>query len=154
MQVEVTKKATIDDLQNVMGGEFPAHHPQSFFESRLNDDMAFIAKTDEQPVGFLLYSILWGNTPLIELIKVKPEFQRNGIGKSLMAAAVQDIKNRIPYEVIISSSETANDMGNLFHKHMGFEPAHSITMYHGEENFYRIQLNDLEENLKDLKKNA
>lgn len=144
MVLEITKDINKQDILPLLGGSYPDYHPESYFDSRIRDKMIFIAKIEQDVVGFLIYTIIWGNTPMIELIKVKPEYQRQGIGKKLLRAALKEISERVPYKVVLSSSEVVNKNGNLFHEKMGFLPSSVVTMFHGEERFYTYNLEEIE----------
>src|SRR5687767_9926511 len=110
MPVTITKNITTENLEDIFEGPIPSHHPDYFFRSRINDGFVFLATYDGKPAGFLTYTIWWGNCPFIELLKVKPECQKHGIGRALLAAAAEDLKSK-KFKTLISSSEAVNDAG-------------------------------------------
>lgn len=101
--------------------------------------MSYLATIDGQNAGFLNYVIWWGNTPFIELLKVKPAFQRRGVGTALLQAAIQDLKQR-GFTQLISSTEVINPLGLSFHHRLNFIKLNSLSLLHGEEQFYKIFL--------------
>ncbi len=139
---EITKKITIQDIEKVYGHPIPEEHPDYFITSRLNDGFAFVAKENGKVLGFLIYTIWWGNCPFIELIKVRAENQRVGIGKALLKTAAKDIYNK-NFKTLISSTEVVNNIGREFHNTCKFKKLNSLMLPHGEEQFYKIELEDL-----------
>jgi GNAT superfamily N-acetyltransferase len=136
----VDKSITINDIKHVFEGEIPEYHPVSYFKSRINDGMGFIAKdSNNEPIGFLIYNIWWGNCPSIELIKVKEKHQRHGAGTELLEAAKKEIKS-LGFSKLISSTEVINPLGLGFHDKIGFKKLNSLNLPHGEEQFYSINL--------------
>lgn len=115
----------------------------SYIEARLRDERVFLAKNGDNPLGFLIYDIWWGNCPFIELIKVKADDQRSGIGKSLLNEAITEIKAQ-SFKNLISSSEVINDMGLNFHKSFGFRDLGILDLPHGKEKFFKINLEAME----------
>ena len=142
MDVTISKDITEDDIRNVFGGTIPDCHPPSFINAKLRDEQAFVAKENGKPVGFLLYSIWWGNCPFIEYVKIKEPQQRRRVGLKLLQAAAQDIQAQ-NFKELISSSEVVNDIGNNFHTKWGFKKLNTLPLPHGEEQFYKVDLANL-----------
>ena len=142
MTITISKNLTKKDFQDIFGGSIPDCHPDHFIQSRLNDGFAFVAKEGDLPVGFLIYTIWWGNCPFIELIKIKDNYRRQGIGNQLLKTAAKDIYTK-NYKELISSSEVINDMGKNFHKKCGFKEMEILNLSHEKEQFFKIKLEDL-----------
>ena len=104
--------------------------------------MVFTAKKDGDAIGFLIYNIWWGNCPFIELIKIRENSQKQGIGKALLKEAATEIKNK-NFKTLISSSEVINDVGKDFHTKCNFEKLNTLNLPHGEEQFFTIDLDKL-----------
>jgi len=140
MALSISKNISTEDLANIFGGNIPIKdHPLSYINTRLQEEHIFLARMDNQPAGFLIYDIWWGNCPFIELLKVNETYQRKGIGKELLSAAIKEIKSK-NFTKLISSSEVVNDMGLSFHKSFGFSPLKTLDLPHGEEQFFSIDL--------------
>ena len=137
--LEITKKFSLEELTEAFGGEISDYHPPEFIQSRLNSGYIFLAKVDNKPAGFLIYSIWWGNCPFTELIKIRPKFQRSGIGSQLLDSAKAELKEK-GFKELISSTEVINNMGFSFHQKQGFEPLNSLQLPHGEEKFFAMKL--------------
>jgi len=110
-----------------------------YLSSRIRDGFVYLAARDNENVGFLIYSIWWGNTPFIELLTVKPECRRSGAGTALLEAAVRDIKAK-GFRDIISSAIAANPLGVQFHEKKGFQKLESLSMPHAQEQFFRLKI--------------
>ncbi|MBI1328068.1 MAG: GNAT family N-acetyltransferase [Alphaproteobacteria bacterium] len=139
MSVTITNDVTLDDLRICFGGEFPDSKPVEYLQARINDKSVFVAKKDGVPAGFVIYCVWWGDCPFIELLKVRPEFQRDKIGTLLMRTAAQAIAAK-GYKELISSSEVINNMGISFHLKQGFRKLNTLDLPHGEEQFFRIEI--------------
>lgn len=110
-------------------------HPHWFLQESIEHKRVLGAEKDEKIVGYLLYQILWGNTPFLALIKVTRAFQKKGIGESLEKALLEKLKTE-GYHKIISSTETINNAGRLFHEKNHFIPLGELKMIYGNEIFY------------------
>jgi L-amino acid N-acyltransferase YncA len=140
--MSISKSITVDDISQVYEGQIPDYHPTSYLQTRLHDNMAFVAKDNSKnAIGFLIYNIWWGNCPFIELIKIHKSYQRQGIGLALLEEAKREIKSK-GFKKLISSTEIVNQLGLGFHDKAGFKKLNSLDLPHGEEQFYSIDLNE------------
>ena len=137
--IKIEKARSLEQFKSVFDGEIPDHNPASYMEERMKDGTAFVAIVDDQAAGFLIYNVWWGNLPFIELIKVNPKVQRQGIGSALLEAAKDEIKTK-GFDVLISSTELSNPLGLAFHAKQSFRELNDLDLPHGEEKFYRIEL--------------
>ncbi|MFZ2587177.1 MAG: GNAT family N-acetyltransferase [Alphaproteobacteria bacterium] len=139
-RVRIAKGTTIDQIRHVFGGTIPEWHPDEFIQSRLRSGYVFVALDEnDHPIGFLIYSIWWGNCPFIELIKVVEDMRGMGIGSQLLDVAKAEIKAK-GFEMLIASSEMTNMLGQKFHEKLGFKKLNSLVLPHGEEQFFGINL--------------
>lgn len=111
-------------------------HTDQFFEQGIEGGMVLVAYFENKPAGYLIYQVLWGNTPFVALLRIMPEFRGEGLGRKLIEISEQKLKGE-GYEGFISSSETINDGGKAFHDKMGFVEIGKLQMIHGEEVFYK-----------------
>ena len=114
-------------------------HDESFFREGLAAGRVLIVDSGDKAAGYLIYQVLWGNTPFLALVRVLPESRGKGIGKKMLSICEEKLKKE-GYEAIISSSEKVNKEGNEFHVKMGFEPVGTVQMIYGAEVFYRKNL--------------
>lgn len=80
----------------------------------------FIAELDGRRAGHLRLDFLWSKFPFIALIRVLPEFQRQGVGQGLL----EFIENRLRdkgHDTLYSSSQVNAREAQAWHRHLGFE---------------------------------
>lgn len=114
-------------------------HTKSFFEEGIVAKRLAIAFCDSKPAGYVIYQVLWGNTPFVALLRVLSVFQGKGLGKMLMEMVEEKMRSE-GYAALISSSEEVNDGGKAFHEKMGFERIGTLDMIFGEEIFFKKKL--------------
>lgn len=122
--------------------EFDTHgysHPPKYFDDCYATNSILVALENNVIVGYLVYHVIWGNTPFIELIQIPSMSQKKGIGSKLVLALEKKLKTE-GFNTLLSSSEVINNMGNAFHQKVGFEHVGVIDMFYGKENFYRKQI--------------
>ncbi len=137
MHVRVTKSVSQADLLDVYPGSSVGK--ADFLNDRIKTNSVFLAQGDDVNLGFLIYSIWWGDCPFIEYLKVKEEFRRRGVGEALLKAVIEEIKSKGHVE-LVSSTKTNNDMGLSFHKKIGFKPLNSLVLPDGEEQFFTLKI--------------
>src|ERR1700739_3371289 len=94
-------------------------HEESYLQQQIAAGRVFLARSGEQVVGYLIYELIWGNTPFLALIRVLPEFQRKGIGSALFKELERALKQS-GFKALVGSS-TAGEIGNEFQVKMGFK---------------------------------
>lgn len=114
-------------------------HASSYFDEVIKNQKILVAVEDAQIIGYLIYHIIWGNTPFVELIYVTKEYQRIGVGLQLLTDLERKLKT-LGYTVVISSSEQKNEIGNTFHKKHGFESIGTLDMIYGKEAYYKKKI--------------
>lgn len=142
MLVDIVNATSQEQIEAVFDGEAPHYHPDEFWNTRINEKRVFIAKNNNKPIGLLTYTIWWGNTPFLELIHIQDHFQRQGIARELLRIAAKDIKTKT-FKTLISSCEISNEDSLLFHAALGFKKLNSLTLPHGEEQFFSIDIKAL-----------
>ena len=60
--------------------------PEAFMHESVKRQRVLVAETKNEVVGYALWQVLWGNTPVLSLLKIFPKHQRNGAGSALLAA--------------------------------------------------------------------
>lgn len=136
--------ATLNDRAGIdkITEEFSDHgysHSSRYFDEAISTQKVLLALEDEKVVGYLTFHIIWGNTPYIELLRVSSSYQKKGIGSKLLLELEKKLKAD-GHEVLLSSSERVNDVGNNFHKKYGFDPIGELNMIYGKEVFYKKNL--------------
>ena len=133
--------ATESNLSGVMkiNAEFSEendyNNPESFYLESIENSRLLALEVDKKVVGFLVFQILWGNTPFLALIKISRDFQRQGLGKKMINIFEKKLK-KLGFKNYISSSEEINEIGKIFHKKLGFKNIGSLNMIYGKEIFF------------------
>lgn len=140
--ITISNDVKIGDIHDFFEQNIPSHKPEYYWDARLSSKSVFIARDNGTVCGFLVFNIIWGDMAFIELIKIKDDYQRAGIGKKLLLEAANHI-SKLRFTKLISSSEVINDDGKAFHTRMGFEKLNTLDLPHGEEQFYKIEIKDL-----------
>jgi N-acetylglutamate synthase-like GNAT family acetyltransferase len=86
---------------------------------KLQNDEIILAEMEKELVGYLRVEYLWAEYPYIGLIIVRPEHQRKGIGRKLLAYLEEHLERQGIYE-LYSSSQVNEPEPQEWHRHMGF----------------------------------
>jgi ribosomal protein S18 acetylase RimI-like enzyme len=79
-----------------------------------------VAELSGHLVGYLRLEYLWARIPYIELIRVSPEYQRQGIGKALLSY-VEEFLREQGHTALYSSSQVDEAEPQAWHRRVGFE---------------------------------
>ena len=108
--------ATQRDLPFVhQDGYIPVHTIARKIEER----EVLVAERDSVLVGYVRIEYLWSKLPYIALIRVLPEFQRQGVGRALLAFLEEQLR-AAGHTVLLSSSQADELEPQAWHRHMGF----------------------------------
>lgn len=110
-------------------------HPKEYFEESVRYQRVLLAQAGEQAVAYLVYEVIWGNTAFLSLLKVLPNYQRQGIGKS-MVKVLEERLISLGFKTYVTSSETVNPNTKRFFPDLRFVRIGELQMEHGEEIFY------------------
>ncbi|MGH7204482.1 MAG: GNAT family N-acetyltransferase [Candidatus Levyibacteriota bacterium] len=127
-----------DKITKEFGNHEYSHSPKYFDKAILTNNI-FVAIDNDEIIGYLIYHVIWGNTPFIELLRVTSKYQREGIGSKLLLEFEKKMKED-EYDEIVSSSERVNEVGNAFHKKHEFKIIGELDMIYGKETFYLKKL--------------
>ncbi|MGI8669438.1 MAG: GNAT family N-acetyltransferase, partial [Aridibacter sp.] len=73
-----------------------------------------VAEKNDVQIGFLQLEYLWSSVPYIALIKVLPEFQRQGVGKKLLEFT-ESLLRENGHKEIYSSSQANEPQPQQWH---------------------------------------
>lgn len=142
MEIEIREASPVD-LRSIskINELFSAtySHREEFFREGIMFNRAIVACENDIVIGYLIYEILWGNTPFLALVRVVPEARRKSVGTKLLSSLEERLKKE-NFTVLISSSEEVNKSGNEYHKKTGFKNIGTVEMIYGKEVFYRKDL--------------
>lgn len=97
-----------------------SHISEEIINRKIEWQEIFVAEIQEIPVGFLQLEYLWSSVPYISLISVLPEYQKQGIGKSLLKFT-EDFLRHKNFKSLYSSSQANESEPQAWHRHVGFE---------------------------------
>jgi len=95
------------------------HIPVEVAARKIEAQEILIAEANGALVGYLRLEFLWSLVPYIALIRVLPEYQRQGAGRALLAF-LEDRLRRQGHTVLYSSSQVDEAEPQAWHRHMGF----------------------------------
>jgi ribosomal protein S18 acetylase RimI-like enzyme len=120
-------------FENSWGVTWP--HPREYFAESIRTGRTLVARREGSIIGYLVYEVLWGNTPFLSLLKVHSQSQRIGVGTRLVGL----LENRLRdagFRSCITSSESTNPNTKEFFPKLGFNHIGELSMHHGGEMFY------------------
>lgn len=97
-----------------------SHISENVISRKIEWEEIFVAEIKENLIGFLQLEYLWSSVPYISLIKVLPDYQRQGIGKSLLKFAEDFLRDK-NFKSLYSSSQADEFEPQAWHRHIGFE---------------------------------
>lgn len=74
---------------------------------KMSHDEIFVALCGDQVIGYLRVGYLWGRVPCIDLIRLLPDHQGQGIGRQMLGVLEDELRQR-GCRMLLSSS-TANE---------------------------------------------
>lgn len=114
-------------------------NPSDFFLESILHNRLLVAKKKEKIIGYLVYQILWGNTPILALVRVHPDFQRKNIGQEMVLFFEEELRKK-GFTEYISSHEIVNIISENFHKKLEMKCIGKLEMIYGKEKFYRKKI--------------
>ena len=143
----VIRFARLDDLDFAyQDGYIPAEVLKRKIEGQLalNPDRiedVVVAEWNGKRVGYVRLEYLWSIVPYIALIRVLPEYRRQGVGKALLRF-IETFLREAGHDVLYSSSQADEPEPQAWHRHVGFEECGFITGINEDigEVFFRKRL--------------
>ena len=111
-------------------------NPDWFLKESLENGRALLAYKDGKPAGYLIYQVLWGNSPFCSLIKVVPEYRRMGLATDLINKFEKHLKDE-GYDAYVMSTELINSDTKGFFPELDLTEIGILDMVHGKEVFYK-----------------
>lgn len=94
--------------------------------AQIRDGRLRIMESAGEPVGFLKYYILWEMLPLIEVIVVREDRRRCGIGRDAVRAWESEMAARSFRRAIVSTQ--ADETAQEFWRRIGYRDCGSFTL--------------------------
>lgn len=89
------------------------HMSESEFERKVRDRQAYVALSDDEPVGILRFNLFWDNTPFCNLLYIKDGMRGRGIGKALMDRFEEDARTA-GYKFVLTSTRSDEDAQHFY----------------------------------------
>ena len=131
---------TAEDLEDVLDIErvsFPNPWSRNQFESELRNPVSFkytLKVSADGAVELAAYIVFWvvhGEAHILN-IAVKPAFRRQGVGRVLLAAALDMMQRNLVYEVFLEVRRSNRAARDLYRK-FGFKEVFERKGYYGDE---------------------
>lgn len=127
-----TDRGALKTISN--NSKYEWHHNLEYFDEVLRFKRALVAYDGESPVGYLLFQVIWGNTPFLSQIWLQDDYQGQGLGKKMVSLLEERLRTE-GYDSLTTSNEKKNNDGIAFCKKMGFQEIGVLEMAHGPEVF-------------------
>lgn len=95
------------------------HLLEQEFHNKVKDKRGYILLKDNKPVGLLRYNLFWDNTPFCNLIYIKNDYQRKGLGKMLIEYWENDMKSK-GYDMLLTSTQV-DENAQHFYRKLGYK---------------------------------
>lgn len=92
----------------------------------INEQKIILLSDNDQVIGYLRYSLFWNAIPYVDLIYIKKDHRKKGVGKALYAYLEEHLKQQGFHKLMTSSQSNEQDPLS-FHKKIGFEPIGSLS---------------------------
>jgi GNAT superfamily N-acetyltransferase len=94
--------------------------PEPLLESKRREGRVLLAFVRGQPVGWLVWTLLWARLPFIELLYVEPNDRRLGVAAAMLAALERELVAG-GRGLLLSSTQDDNPGALSWHLEQGFE---------------------------------
>lgn len=88
-----------------------------------------VALYDDQPVGFLRFSLFWGKIPFMDMVRVLVNYQRNGAGTALYGCW-EEMMRKAGETLLMTSGQADEPESLAWHKRNGFVDAGAVQFGH------------------------
>jgi ribosomal protein S18 acetylase RimI-like enzyme len=102
------------------------HVPESWVRRCVSLDEYLMARMGGETVGFLRYSMFWGQVPFMDMIHVDAGHRRRGLGSAMFHAWQEQMRSR-GASVLMTSSMEDEPEPQAWHRRNGFEPSGALT---------------------------
>lgn len=103
-----------------------AHLPESEFEKKIRDRQCYILEENRIPAGILRYNLFWDNTPFCTMLYIRPDRQRNGLGRMLMEYWEKEM-SLLGYGMIMVSTQV-DEQAQHFYRKLGYKDCGGFTV--------------------------
>lgn len=112
------------DLPWLQGQDIHVNH--QWIRRCISQKEYILAEQDTALLGFLRFSFFWGAIPFLDMIRVLPDHQRQGIGTALFFFWEKEMAQR-QAPSLITSAVSSEQAPQAWHIRNGFRPCGKIT---------------------------
>ena len=114
--------AIVDDIDFWLS--LDKHISLEVLKKKMLDKECLVILDENNYVGILRFNYFWDNTPFVNMLYIKNEYQRNGYGKELMLFFEKEMKNN-GYNEVMTSTQIDED-GKYFYAKLGYQKTGSL----------------------------
>ncbi len=135
------RHASEHDLDGIMTicSIYGYNNPPDFHLQQISHWEILVAVEGLDILWYLLYQIIWWNTPFLALLQIHPDYKQQGLGTELLAAFEKKLFG-LGFTSYISSTEPSNTWSLIFHEKKWCKDIGTLDMSHGKEVFFRKEI--------------
>ncbi len=99
---------------------------QAWAERCIKYNEYIVAFKNGTPIGFLRYSLFWSSIPYMDMIRVLPKYQKQGVGSTLFDFWQQKMRQK-NHKLLMTSSESDEPDPQAWHIRNGFTKSGELT---------------------------
>lgn len=108
--------STVTHLSGLLS--IDGHLDQLQLQAKIAAGEVIHAETGSSIVGILRHSMFWDQVPFMNLIRVTEEYQRQGIGRSLVTTWEQHMV-KLGHRYVLTSTQS-DEQAQHFYRHLGY----------------------------------
>lgn len=94
------------------------HATAERFARKVRDQLGYVLRVGEQPIGILQYQFLWDTIPFLDLLYLLESHRRNGYGRAAMQLWEADMR-QAGYPMVLVSTQ-ADEEAQHFYRRLGY----------------------------------
>ena len=99
--------------------EYDKHISEMNLRNKINNNEVYVIEINKKIVGWLRYNLFWDSIPFMNMVYILDEYQKVGIGKSLVKYWENEMKKN-GYDNILTSTQS-NEEAQHFYRKLGYK---------------------------------
>ena len=99
--------------------EHDKHISEMNLRNKINNNEVYVIEINKKIVGWLRYNLFWDSIPFMNMVYILDEYQKVGIGKSLVKYWENEMKKN-GYDNILTSTQS-NEEAQHFYRKLGYK---------------------------------
>jgi ribosomal protein S18 acetylase RimI-like enzyme len=129
MKIRLLEKSDIRAAAAIVGQNYSERYKRSataelrsMFGNAAIKPKYFVAEKEKAVIGFAGYTQAWMDYSIYEIfwVNVRPEFQRRGVGKLLIAELIEDIRKQKGARTILLTADFLKQLPDYYQRGFGF----------------------------------